>query len=108
MTEPIRFREYTDSEGRTYSTPIDVDPATVPDLPALAEVGMRDARDDVLPWQAQQLERLGYEGPPPRDRFEAQEFIDRLKPSKAAPRAQDADDLTADQLDAMYAEVVEV
>jgi len=84
------------------AVPIDVDPGTVPDLPALSEVGMRDDRDNVLPWQAEQLERLGYEGPPPCDRFEAQAFIDRLKPAKAEPEPDDPNDLTPEQLDEVY------
>lgn len=104
MTEPIRFRDNTDADGTTYSVPIDVHPATVPDLPGLKDVGMRDARDDVFPWQAQQLERLGYQGPPPRDHFEAQYFLDQLKPAKESPvHADDPNDLSAAQLDEMYA-----
>jgi hypothetical protein len=104
MTEPIRFRDYTDADGTTYSAPIDVDPATVPDLPGLKDVAMRDARDDVWPWQSQALERLGYQGPTPRDHFEAQAFLDRLKPTKeSSVQADDPNDLSAAQLDEMYA-----
>lgn len=102
MTE----REYTDADGATYSCSIDVDPADVPDHPALREVGMRDSRDDVLPWQAQQLERLGCEGPPPRDRFEAQAFIDAVRPAKATPEPADPNDLSTAQLDAIYGGVM--
>jgi hypothetical protein len=80
----------------------DVNPADVPDLPGLKDVAARDARDDVFPWQVQQLERLGYEGLPQRDHFEAQAFIDRLKPEPSAPVPDDPNDLTAAQLDEMY------
>ena len=99
VTEPDNTADRT-----TYDPAIDVDPATVPDLPGLKDAAPRDSWDDVFPWQAQQLERLGYQGPAPRDHFEAQAFIDQLKPAKSVPQANDPDDLSAAQLDEMYAD----